>query len=286
MVDGKRRVFRIAVAVASLSGIVACAAVIGIEDRGPLGPDGGGGGGDSDTNADRQPPTDGPVVDDATADADAGVVEAGDDGAAACAACKTAGGVCEPGACVLDCSEAGACTATAVTCPATVPVCEVRCGDNACTMPVECHATKECRIKCSGTAACSEGIVCTGETCNIQCTGPSSCKSAPTSCDASSCNVTCTGFDSCDKAINAQATSGCSIFCGEKACDKSGENPSCNAPDSSITCSGTEACKDGVPTCTGQRCAVTCSGSSACANGHCCDAGLCLIDGSPKNACP
>src|SRR4051812_16415012 len=110
----RRRLVRSALFACAACSAIACAAIVGIEEREPLGP--------------TQPPTseagiEGGVPDDPDA--------ASRPPECAPAACTDAGGACDGSTCVIQCGS-GDCPRD-VVCPPTIEACEIRCGSNACT---------------------------------------------------------------------------------------------------------------------------------------------------------
>lgn len=271
--------------VAAAVSVGACAAILGIEDRLPLLPDGGAVESGTDTGIDSG---DGGAVEDAPFE-----VSVIPDAECVPATCTAAGGACVSGACQIPCNAN--CNATTINCPANTD-CQILCEAGAC-LGTQCAGGHSCTVECP-TDSCVNAR-CTSERCTFHC-GNTAC--ANVSCNAAvSCRFECEGTEACDKATGITGTAGstCDILCtGAKACGGGGggDPPNatlrCNAPDSGIVCIDVqESCKDAVLSCGGEKCTLDCQGLSSCEDGYCCEAGTCVklgrvLDSGIKNRCP
>jgi hypothetical protein len=107
------------------------------------------------------------------------------------------GGTCDAqGVCVIDCSATGACSATDVICPASLP-CRVVCGENACAHHVQCGTSTSCDVQCVGAASCGDVIQCPVGRCDVTCSGAMSCHKNVKCGTSCACDVGCTGSGAC-----------------------------------------------------------------------------------------
>lgn len=267
--------------------VCACAALLGIDDRLPLGPTG-----DADPDA---------TIEEGGADAgrdgsdpSEGSVDAGEDaGPVVCepATCADAGGACGTRGCVLGCNGSN-CDGRTFACPPgndCVLLCDK---DDSCTQ-AKCVGGRSCTFDCSGTKSCKDGITCESSRCDIRCTGTQdSCKSngSPVVCNADVCAVLCAGEEACSRGVLANATSTCDITCvGNTTSCNTGAVSCGSSPSARISCipDGGTTCMMGKPTCQGgANCSIKCVGA-ACGDGVCCEAGTCTLDPtSLSNTCP
>lgn len=289
-------VARIAAMALAAGGVVACAAILGIDDREPLGSEG-----------DSAIGTDGTLaVPDAPRPGDGGMVVDGSfDGAlldgpthcdpTQCGAVK--GGVCTPsGACAISCASMTECPpSTVIACPPGHD-CQITCGGTACDK-VQCTGGRSCSIDCSAMGSCHNGVICKAEQrCQLDCKGAmDSCGggggSLPATCEAGVCIVNCSGPGSCSGGVSVSATTYCGISCsGATSCAAMSKPLSCgSSPDASIVC-GTAAntCQKSKPSCFGAYCEIDCLNAGSCTLDYCCEAGTCVVDAaaSRTNVCP
>ena len=259
---------------------LACAAVLGIDDRELIGPGG--------TEAGDAPNVDA-AVDGPISDADAAPLC----DPTACATAKN--GTCQPdGTCAIACTSATCPGSTVLACPAGHD-CKVTCAANACDK-LRCAGGRSCTVDCSADTSCHNGVACQSGRCSFLCNGNTdSCGggggSLPVECEASVCTVSCGGPGSCSGGVVAQATSYCGIQCtGASSCAVDGKLLTClKSPDASISCgTATDTCKDSKPSCFGDYCSIACLAPASCSKDYCCEAGVCKYAGnaSPTNVCP
>jgi len=171
---------RLLLVAAALLPCLACAQILGLEDR-VLDPrtDAAGDAAAGDARA-----TDAPANGDAPSGGDAQGTCPGE-----CTSCLD-------GVCQIDCG-AGECT-DGVTCPPGLP-CRVNCvGSQACEKGVvDCSEAAQCDIVCDGTDACDYGVICGGTQCSVRCTGSAACEDKGVLCNAASCSIVCDGDRTC-----------------------------------------------------------------------------------------
>jgi len=269
----------------ALFGVVACAAVLGIDERSPV-DDGplAEAGADAPVGTDADPDT--AVSEDARIDTfvDPGFARICDP-----ISCNNGGGACnqDNSVCVFDCTK-GRCPKPPATviCPPGND-CQLECNDDKTCETLKCTSGKSCTFNCSAKASC-KSIGCTSDRCEFFCAAEA-CPKTP-SCNSKVCVGHCTGASSCKEGVDFTATESCGITCSGKAsCSADKTFVKCNAPDASIECAEVmDSCKLAKPTCLGGgACSIRC-GSSSCDNGVCCnDAGSCMVTPTKtKNACP
>ncbi len=280
--------------VCAASGAVACAAILGIDDREPLTEEDGGQSAGFDATIDGAPSP----ASEAAADADtrdAPVEDAPElPRAILCdpGTCGTAGGSCGDGGCTFACTGTS-CDRT-IQCPPSND-CLVVCGGQDTCKGARCVGGRSCTFDCSGDKACKEGIACQSDICDIRCTGAvDTCKSggagAPIACDAGVCIVECAGEESCNKGVLAYAGTYCGITCsGTTACNAEGIVSCGSSPDASITCADS-TCVASKPSCRGgSYCSISCTAATACKAKVCCENTTCVLDDRAKtagNVCP
>lgn len=263
----------------ALSGVVACAAILGIDDRSPIDDAG------VDATADG-PSADGPTDAQAPLDANRIDVELPDSAGNVCDATTCTGNRrCQDNRCVVDC--ASGCNGVVICPPGND--CLLDCSGGAASCPaVQCKSERSCTILCTGAGGCKDGISCEAQRCDFLCEGDN-CKGQPLRCDASVCTAKCAHDKACEKGIQFNASESCDIECTHESCDMA-VDLYCRSPNSTIKCSGTNACAMGKPKCDGpdgSTCAISCSGTGSCGKGVCCDASTCAIDPAGKQqVCP
>ena len=287
------RSFRFAMLAPGAMGVAACAAILGIDDRGPIGS------GDGDAAL-----GDGSLTDSPTGD---GGGSTDGDGRSTDGPTADANPQCDPVACS---NVGGTCTAsnvckiacTTTTCPNNFTFncpsendCLLACPVGGCDK-IRCVGGRSCTIDCSASTSCHNGASCQSGRCEILCTGPvDSCGGGggadPVLCEAGVCLVTCSGPNSCTAGVVASATTYCAISCtGDPSCSEVGAAVTCGTtPDASIFCGpGPKTCEHGKPSCSGAHCSIQCLGPDSCQDGYCCEATNCVVDASqPRpSVCP
>jgi hypothetical protein len=279
----KTRVVRVFAFPVALSGMVACASILGIDDRSLV--DDGSDATDRDSTAGEG------SVDGSVSDGGLDALFDGGDGQRPkfCdpGACAQIGGSCQNSVCTISCTGPKSCAAP-IECTDGQD-CLIECGPGACTN-LTCQGSASCTIDCTGSGdmSCAGVTTCLAEDCEFNC-GASDCKDKPIICDASICIAHCTGDKACDKGLDFNASTYCGVTCDGTACSADKSSIHCNAPDSSIDCTSTggPSCGMGLPVCTGppaSTCAIHCEDDASCMKGACCEAGSC--DVSPARMCP
>ena len=189
---------------------------------------------------------------------------AGGGGTGVCAACKSAGGMCDEkkDKCVFACDGSGAC-ADLVVCPAGLD-CEVDCkGQDTCAGGVDCSAAVGCDVTCSGDRSCGgsapnrPSFKCGSGTCAFHCTGGPSCV-ADFGCTSSACTINC-GGNANGVCAAVACTGDCTIDCSAAS---SCASLKCSEGSCKIGCTGDGSCK-GVDCIAACACQLTCD-PSAC----------------------
>jgi hypothetical protein len=263
----------------ALFGVVACAAVLGIDERSAIdnGPLAEGG-----TDAPRPDvDLDAAASDDAELDVDTsinpGFVRQCDPTA------------CKDNACTFAC-EGKKCPGPLITCPANND-CQIECTATSCTQ-AKCTGGLSCTFNCPFKDSCKDGIVCESGRCEFFCTGDS-CQGMKPKCKAEVCIGHCSGPNACKNGLDFTASKYCGITCSGKAsCSADKAAVQCTAPDASIDCTSDngDTCKDSRPTCfvpDAGTCAIRCANKESCAKHKvCCDGGgACVIDPFRENDC-
>lgn len=152
-----------------------------------------------------------------------------------CEQCKAAGGTCNGGTCVINCTSAARCNT--VTCPPGIP----------------------CEVNCSTPNACGD-VTCAGPGCKIFCAGSTSGPGcgAVTCGGAGDCSITCqwcTGKVTCNAA---KCDVRCAYICNDVEMNPTGTGSTAEClgvVDCNFRCGGEQCstCQDGRYTCEPSR---------------------------------